>query len=267
MLCGLLIYLFGRRYLPNDLTRSRDAHRVAGVATDGEVDTPGMMKRFVILGAVAASVVVFRGAYEQTGNTIPLWIDQSVDRGLAGGALMPLTWFQSINPLLVFVLTPLLVAHWVRLGRAGREPSALTKMASGAAMVALAYAVLAAVAAFSAQTGTQPGWIWPMSFFALLTLGELYVLPVGLGLFSRLAPASMAATLIAFWYCTSFGGNLLAGVAGSFWSSLAPASFFALMACLAALACLALYMLRRPAGELESQVHLRAPLAPSQHPV
>jgi POT family proton-dependent oligopeptide transporter len=99
-----------------------------------------------------------------------------------------------------------------------------------------------------------------MLFFALLTLGELYILPIGLALFGRLAPASLAATVIAFWYCTSFGGNLLAGVVGSLWSQLTPAIFFGIAALLAGFAALALYLLRGPAAELEANVQTHASL-------
>ena len=56
-------------------------------------------------------VVVFRGAYEQIGNTVALWTDSAVDRSI-GTRTIPSTWFQSLNPLLVFVLTPILLLIW-----------------------------------------------------------------------------------------------------------------------------------------------------------
>ena len=71
---------------------------------------------------------------------------------------------------------------------------------------------------------------------AVITIGELFVLPIGLGLFARLAPAGYAATSIAAWYLASFGGNLLAGALGILWSDMAHAAFFALMAGVAATA-------------------------------
>ena len=74
---------------------------------------------------------IFRGAYEQIGNTLPLWVDGSVDR--AWGALtIPMTWFQSLNPLLVIAMTPLLLMAWRRRAEAGRETSPAIRMAIGA---------------------------------------------------------------------------------------------------------------------------------------
>src|SRR5207248_10593129 len=86
----------------------------------------------------------FRGAYEQIGNTIPLWTDIGVDRSF-GSLVIPMTWFQSLNPLLVITLTPLLLFYWRRKAVAGREPSARRKMAIGALVVAGPYLLLVIV--------------------------------------------------------------------------------------------------------------------------
>ena len=51
-----------------------------------------------------------------------------------------------------------------------------------------------------------------------MTAGELYILPIGLGLFGRLAPAGFNATTIALWFLAAFFGNLLAGAFGTLWS-------------------------------------------------
>jgi POT family proton-dependent oligopeptide transporter len=67
----------------------------------------------------------------------------------------------------------------------------------------------------------------------LFTVGELFILPVGLSLFGRLAPPHLAATTIACWFLTGFVGNLLAGAVGILWSSLTHSTFFLCVAGLA----------------------------------
>jgi len=86
-------------------------------------------------------------------------------------------------------------------------------------------------------------WLWLVAFFALLTLGELYILPVGLGLFAQLALPGFGATTIAAWFLAAFAGNLLSGVVGTWWTQLSPAGFFLAMAGIAALASLLLTLL------------------------
>jgi proton-dependent oligopeptide transporter, POT family len=72
-------------------------------------------------------------------------------------------------------------------------------------------------------------------FFAVLTFGELYILPVGLGMFAQLALPRLGATTIAAWFLAAFAGNLLSGVVGTWWSAMTPAAFFMAMAGIAAL--------------------------------
>ena len=98
-----------------------------------------------MLFAIGLAVTVFRGAYEQVGNTVALWADSGVDRATSL-LTIPMTWFQSLNPLLVFLMTPLLLARWRRQAAAGRAQSSMRKMATGSLMVAAAYLLLAAVA-------------------------------------------------------------------------------------------------------------------------
>ena len=240
MLLGLLIYVLGSRVLPLDVRTGNVREQV--LANDDK------RRRLTLLLAVAAVVVVFRGAYEQIGNTVALWADVGIDRTISAGSAIPMTWFQSLNPLFVFLFTPLLVRWWARQAKQGREMPPLIKMALGAVVVALAYATLAAVS-LSAGDG-RVSWIWLLLFFVAVTAGELFILPTGLGLFGRLAPPGFAATAVALWFLGGFGGNLLAGVLGTYWLPLGPGVFFALMAAMALMSALLFFHIngRKHAG-------------------
>jgi POT family proton-dependent oligopeptide transporter len=90
-------------------------------------------------------------------------------------------------------------------------------------------------------------------FFVVMTAGELYILPIGLGLFGRLAPNGFTATTIALWFLAAFFGNLLAGLFGTLWSSLSPPQFFATTAAIAALSGALLLAFNRPAQTAERE--------------
>ena len=94
--------------------------------------------------------------------------------------------------------------------------------------------------------------LWLVAFFMILTLGELYILPTGLGLFARLAPPRLGATTVASWFLAVFSGSLLAGLVGTLWSRTSHAGFFLLLAGLAAVAALILWRLDRPIRSLSS---------------
>jgi len=280
MCVGLAIYLLGGRHLPKDRPRERSAQSAnagspdaagsagaaASVSADGPTDSvdgpaarkPGAAAIVVPLLLVALSVMVFRSAYAHSGNTLALWADSHVDLHAFGFAI-PVTWVQSLNPLFVFLFTPLLIRAWRRAAVRGREPAPARKMAIGAAGVAAAYLLLAATAAMSA--GQPVSGLWLLVFFAVYTIAELYILPVGLGLFARLAPSGMGATVIAAWFLAAFAGNLLSGVVGRAWQWLGPAEFFMLLAALAAAASLALLALGPMLRRLEAPLALTPTLS------
>jgi proton-dependent oligopeptide transporter, POT family len=142
---------------------------------------------------------------------------------------------------LVIVMTPVLLARWRRRAEAGRADSSMRKMAMGALIVAAAYLLLAIVA-FTAGVG-RASWIWLVLFFVIFTLGELYILPTGLGLFARLAPIGYGATTVAAWFLAISAGTFSAGAVGTLWSSMAHAQFFGVLTVIAAIAAAMLFAL------------------------
>jgi POT family proton-dependent oligopeptide transporter len=237
MFLGLTVYIGGSKYLP--------VVQRAPAQSASEPSTTSKSTVLLLIG-IGVAVTVFRSAYEQVGNTVALWAETDVDRHV-GAAVVPMTWFQALNPLLVFLMTPLLLARW----RKRAEPSATRKMATGAFVVALAYAALAVVA--EASSRGPASWIWLVGFFVIYTWGELHILPTGLGLFARLAPAGLAATTVAAWFLATFSGSLTAGAVGTLWSSVNHAPFFAILAVLAMAAGALLLTLDRSTSRIESE--------------
>ncbi|TBR40773.1 MFS transporter [Dyella terrae] len=226
MLISLVIYVAGLRHLPAEVTP-------AVRETPATTDAVTVRARLGFLLGIAAIVVIFRGAYEQVGNTVALWADVGVDRQVTSGWSIPMAWFQALDPLVVFAATPLLVARWSRLAKRGIDTPSLLKMAFGATVVALSYLLLAGIAGWTGSQGVHAHWGWLVGWFVLMTLGELYILPVGLGLFGHLAPEGWRATCIALWFFAGFFGNLLAGALGTLWSRLSQPIFFAVIGAVA----------------------------------
>jgi POT family proton-dependent oligopeptide transporter len=255
MVAGLIIYIAGGKYLP-------EQRRVARKEAPAAASASSYRSALLLLFAIGLAVTVFRGAYEQVGNTVALWADVGVNR-TTPLLTIPMTWFQSLNPLLVFMMTPFLLARWRRQADAGRPQSSMRRMAIGALMVAAAYLLLAAVAL---EVGPgRASWLWLVLFFVIFTLGELHILPTGLGLFARLAPAGFGATTVAAWFLAIFSGSLTAGAVGALWSATTHARFFVLLTGIATLAAGMLFALDRATRRIESARAREAdPLASTQ---
>jgi POT family proton-dependent oligopeptide transporter len=127
----------------------------------------------------------------------------------------------------------------------------MKKMAIGALVVGAAYLLLALVA-FAAGPG-HASWLWLVLFFVIFTLGELYILPTGLGLFARLAPAGFGATTVAGWFLAIFSGSLTAGAVGTLWGGTTHARFFLLLCVIATLAAAMLLALDRTTRRIEAE--------------
>jgi len=245
MLLGLVIYILGGKYLPE---QGRPAKQTLA-PTARKAPAGQYRSTFILLFAVGLAVTVFRGAYEQYGNTLALWADVGIDRAF-GPWTIPMTWFPSLDPLLVIMMTPLLLAHWSRRTRAGYAGSAMRKMALGALIVAAAFLLLAIVA-FAAGT-ERASWMWLALFYAIFTLGELYILPTGLGLFARLAPIGYGATTVAAWFFVISSGALSSGIVGTLWGRISHAGFFVILTVISAIAAAMLFALDRPIRRIEA---------------
>ena len=238
MTIGLSIYLYATRMLPPDV-RSQ-------VAASGRGGAPFGRDEWRAIGALlllVLPVALFWGTYEQQGNTIALWADNFTNRTIAGLEI-PATWFQAVNPFLIFAFTPLLLVLWRRQAERGREPPTVLKMAYGCFGTSAAYLILAAAALVAA--GGKASVLWLLAYFVVLTISELYISPVSLSLVTKVAPARAVSMMMGVWLATSFLGNFLAGYLGSFWSSMDKVRFFLMIAIVAALAGLVILAFVRP---------------------
>jgi POT family proton-dependent oligopeptide transporter len=249
MVVGLLIYLYALNSYalpPDEYHRSKATGEYRGPLDRIE-------RRAVIsILLLVLPTTLFWATYEQQGNTIPLWADDKTDRTLNllfWRGEIPVTWFQSFNPLMIIAFTPFVIALWARQARRGTEPSTINKMALGCFGVTLANLIMVG-AAWQAGGSPDASWLWLVAYFVVITIGELYLSPVGLSLVSKAAPARMVSMMMGVWLGTSFIGNFIGGWLGSFWSSMDKMYFFLMIAAVAALAGVVIAAFNRPLGKI-----------------
>jgi proton-dependent oligopeptide transporter, POT family len=254
MVIGLCIYLYALPLLPTD-----EMHKVqAAQGGQSARKPPDASERRAVLALLALFVpnTLFWAAYEQMGNTIILWADAYTDRSLDAhlfgwSAEIPTTWFLAVNPFMIFAFTPIIVALWARQAARGTEPPTITKMAYGCFGVCAAYLIMVAAALYAGGAGGgvtgaagKASWMWLFAYFVVITLGELYLSPVGLSFVTKVAPARLISLMMGVWLATSFTGGFLSGYIGSFWSRMGKPEFFLLIAGVAALAGVMIWALR-----------------------
>ena len=245
MLICLCVFLIGLRWLPPDAHARRRAAELSRQQRTHITESLSSAERRTVaaLFMIAFCNIFFWGCYGQQYSTIALMAENNTNLSVGFLSFRPED-VQSINPFFIFTLTPLVIAFWAWQANTGREPAPVTKMAIGCTLTAACFGLLI-LPSIGIDQGGRAGVLWLVAALALQTVGELYLSPVGLSLFSRAAPAKYLSVMMAVNYMSLSIGFYLAGYLASFWSGMAKTTFFAMIASIAVGAALAIFALSR----------------------
>lgn len=240
MVAGLCVYLLGQRTLAPDPVMKTEG----GPQERKKPLTPHEWRRVWALVLLCALNIIFWGIYEQQGNTLQLWADRNTNWNFFG-LNIPSTWFQAFNPFMIFIFAPILNVFWSLQSRRGAEPSTIRKMAFGCLLAGASYLVMI-LATKSTGADEQRSVAWLIGTIFILTIGELYLSPIGLSFVTKVAPARVISMLMGVWFLSSFFGNYLSGVLGTFWESMPHETFFLLLMLLGIGDGVAIWVIGRP---------------------
>ena len=124
---------------------------------------------------------------------------------------------QSINPGWVIILTPLVVAFFTFLRSRKKEPTTPTKIAFGLLISALSVLVMVAAVKIGGNGSEKVSVWWLVANYGIITIGELFLSPMGLSVVSKLSPKNITALMMGGWFLATSIGNKLSGVLASMW--------------------------------------------------
>jgi proton-dependent oligopeptide transporter, POT family len=126
---------------------------------------------------------------------------------------------QSINPGWVIILTPLVVAFFTFLRSRKKEPSTPTKIAFGLLISALSVLVMIAAVNMGGNGSEKVSVWWLVANYGIITIGELFLSPMGLSVVSKLSPTNITSLMMGGWFLSTSIGNKLSGVLASLWDT------------------------------------------------
>lgn len=142
------------------------------------------------------------GSTPQPGSSISVWVTNLS---------------QSINPGWVIIFTPLIVAFFTWLRKRNREPTTATKIAWGLFISGLSALVMVG-AVYAGHNGVEKaGTWWLIAGYGVITVGELFLSPMGLSIVSKLSPPRITALMMGGWFLATSIGNKLSGVLATLW--------------------------------------------------
>lgn len=124
---------------------------------------------------------------------------------------------QSINPGWVIMLTPLVVAFFTFLRSRKKEPTTPTKIGFGLLISALSVLVMIAAVKMGANGTEKVSVWWLVANYGVITIGELFLSPMGLSVVSKLSPTNITSLMMGGWFLSTSIGNKLSGVLASMW--------------------------------------------------
>ena len=220
MFIGLMIYLWGKeRYCPN-------IGNTCIQPTNIECKTPLTIEekhRIAVIFLLMFFSIFFWASFEQAGSSLTLFADRSTNRFISFlNWEFPVSYFQSVNPLLIILLAPLFSRMWIDLSSINKNPSVAVKFALGLFLVCIGFILMV----FAASMPGKVSFLWLLAVYLFHTLGELCISPVGLSVVTKLAPVKFASLLMATWFLASFFANITAGVFAGKYDLLSTPQFF-----------------------------------------
>ena len=159
----------------------------------GQIDR----NRIWVMITLLVFTTVFWTLFELAGSALTLFAKKNVEKSFLG---IPLTTsqFQAFNALFIISFAPVFSAMWIFLGKRNMEPSSPLKFAISLILVGAGFLVMKLGTPF-VVAGLMP------AFFLILlylfhTWAELSLSPVGLSLFTKLAPVQIASFMMGFWF-------------------------------------------------------------------
>ena len=219
MMISLVVFLCTKKIFPQPAKKEK-----AEVAEYTQEEKLAMAKeikqRLYALFAVLGIAIFFWLSFHQNSQSLTLLARDFIVTDF----FAPEIW-QSLNPLFVIILTPLVMLGFAALVKKGKGVSTPRKIAYGMGIAGLAYLFLLIMSiscnypsgdVFREMNSTQMAeaglsklgpWVLIVTYF-FLTVAELFISPLGLSFVSKVAPRHMLGLCQGLWLGATAIGNL-----------------------------------------------------------
>jgi POT family proton-dependent oligopeptide transporter len=206
------------------------------------IDAVSDSRRIMALLVIFVIVIVFWMAFHQNQLTLTYFANDNTDWSAWGNVSGVIS--NAINPFWIITLTVPLISFWRWLAKKGLEPSTPAKIAIGMFLTAVSFYLMAVACLAGGNTGKVSPW-WLISSYAIVSLGELMLSPMGLSLVSKVAPARMRGLMMGGWFVATAIGNKLTAI-GVYWRVWDHSTFFFILATMALFMSGVLWLLLKP---------------------
>jgi len=156
----------------------------------------------IVALVLTVETVFFFIFYQQMSTSMNLFALRNVDWHQSFFGMHVFTWkpaqFQALNPIWIFILSPLLAWIYNSLARRNKDFSIAGKFVLGFIVVAVGFFIYS-VAGHFAVNGKASSWVM-ITGYGFQSLGELLVSGLGLAFVARYVPARMGGFMMGAYF-------------------------------------------------------------------
>jgi amino acid/peptide:H+ symporter len=204
-----------------------DSHGLPKISVEVADGAP-IQKRVAFVRAGEASVTADYATYVITQEKFDaLYVEGATE--LEPGRYVQLAnaeLYQSWNAFFVVLFTPLVMMFFAWVSRRQIDFSTARKILAGMVITAIAAAFMAMAGFVSDNGAVKVSGMWLMGFYAIITVGELFLSPMALSLVTKLTPKRFVGLTMGGWFFATAVGNKFSGFLGVLQGAMEPAMFF-----------------------------------------
>jgi|SRR5690625_1075007 len=149
------------------------------------------------------AAVIFFAILEQGSIILARFADQRTQLSFAGFELQS-SWFQSLGAFFIVIFAPIFAWLWMKLR--DRQFSTTRKFSLGLFFAGFSYLILM-LPGLMKGTEVLASPLWLVFSFFLISIGELFISPIGLSATTKLAPAAFASQTMSLWFLANAAGQ------------------------------------------------------------
>lgn len=166
-------------------------------------------KKLIMAVLITFFMTLFWGFHELSGSVITLFAARNVD--LAG--IMSAAQTNALNSMFIIVLAIPISLLWGYLSKKGLNPRTPYKFGLGLLFAGLCFYILSISGASADENGMVP-FAYLIIMYFILSIGELFMSPVGLSKITDLSPKNIVAFMMGVWFLSSAFAFQIVGFIG-----------------------------------------------------
>ena len=165
-------------------------------------------KKLIMAVLITLFMTVFWGFHELSGSVITLFADRNVNLEWIDAAQS-----NAINPVFIILLSIPVSLLFTWLSKHNLNPRTPYKFGMGLAFAGISFYVLALSGGSADANGMVP-FSYLLVMYFLLSVGELFMSPVGLSKITDLSPKRIVAFMMGVWFLSSAFAFQIVGFIG-----------------------------------------------------